>query len=166
MLSDPLLRLTRLLESSSTARVYLRASGGLARLAAAAAVATAPTTDSTKVLSSDSTGVPKAKGSKYEILAEQKGSAPIIGVGSASDAESSEATTGCVDGINGSRSAGHGGVGGAGCRRFGALLSAVAAAMCGGERLAQQEVWRSGLLDRCGRALQAACDVRDDASVG
>lgn len=150
-LSNPLLRLTALLETSYTARIYLRASGGLTRLAVAAVASATPQSpladaNTGKVANQTATSAPPnepvslAAGVNRSLMAHNL---------SADDPSGQT-----VDGVKSMCQDGKGRVGG---RRFGMLLSAVAAALEGGERRAQQDVHRSGLLDGCALALQAAC---------
>lgn len=158
LLSHPLIRLTALLETSSTARVYLRASGGLARLTAAAVAAAAPSTNSppktpstakfqTVNHSANDSGPHSAvdepsRNAKHAAIPTDQS----FSIGGGNDGTNIESSDDQVENS----------VGGVGrnWRRFGFLLSAVAAALEGGERLAQQEVWRSGLLERCAWVLE------------
>ncbi|CAM9363301.1 unnamed protein product [Ectocarpus fasciculatus] len=137
-----LLRLASILEDNPTARVYFRASGGLARLAAAAAAtpaaASRPHQDDRKTNTSASTSSP-------------------LGVPTASGAQGMSAgavETGGGDG-NGDVPSGHA-EGSKHPVRFASMLVAVSAALKGGERLAQQEVFKSGLLgDPCADAMRS-----------
>ncbi|CAN0064567.1 unnamed protein product, partial [Ectocarpus sp. 4 AP-2014] len=142
-----LLRLTSILEDNPTARVYFRASGGLARLtratataaaaAAAAAGASRPDQDvsktSTRASTSSSLVLPQARG------AEGMSAGAIEDGGCDGDGD---VPSGGVDGDKDPV-------------RFASMLVAVSAAIKGGERLAQQEVFKSGLLgDPCADAMR------------
>ncbi|CAN0135886.1 unnamed protein product, partial [Scytosiphon promiscuus] len=155
-----LLRLSSILEGSSTARVYLRASGGLGRLAAATVTAFAAI--AANYSDTDDSG----GGSLCET--EEKASAAEIGPTS-SAAAAGGAECASTDTLNNPRAANSSG---AGCskskptgviqecegdrERFASMLGAVSVALKGEERLAQQDVFHSGLLgDPCARAMQA-----------
>ncbi|CAM9996297.1 unnamed protein product [Ectocarpus sp. 13 AM-2016] len=143
-----LLRLASILEDNPTARVYFRASGGLARLtgatataAAAAAGASRPDQDvgktNTRASTSSPLAVPQARGAE----------------GMSADAIED-------GGCDGDGDVPSGGVdGGSDWVRFASMLVAVSAAIKGGERLAQQEVFKSGLLgDPCADAMRRAVE--------
>ena len=179
----PLLHLATVLEASCSARVYFRASGGLARLAgatrAASLVTTAgvaehgsghcadplienvsiktPSTPATAAAAAELTTFPGSSeasgGGNSEVVRSKK-----EGAGDVSLRERTEKRglgTGDVEALT---------------RRLELLLRALAAALLGGERLAQQDVLKSGLLDGpCAKALLMISDQdakKDSAAIG
>lgn len=132
LLSHPLLRLTAILETNPSIRVYFRASGGLARLAIATSSAAA-------AMSTDHRDT-------------QTTTPPVSPPPSTMGVHAST-------GKSASAEAGHGmGRGVLAQRRFGLMLSAVAAALEGGERVAKLEVMKFGALGGCAQALRVASE--------
>lgn len=134
----PLLDLASILEDDSTARVYFRASGGLARLAGATATA-----------GRCCWGDYSASSADCEVKSETRASTAAIkdvgrafgGGGGARDARAA------TDQLEEERAT------------FASMLTAVSAALKGGERLAQHEVSKSGLLGApCAQAMRAVLD--------
>lgn len=171
--SLPLLHLATVLEESCSARVYFRASGGLARLAEATRAASLVTTVAVDVhraghcadppTENVSGKIPSTPATAAAATAELTRShkPPEANGGGVSEAAPLN-KEGTGDGAlyeHGEKS----GLTAADARnlttRFELMLRALAAALLGGERLAQQDVLKSGLLDGpCGKALLMVSD--------
>lgn len=154
-----LVRLSSILDDSPTARVYFRASGGLGRLAGATV------TFSNAVIADRSdaghSGASRSFEKDKKLSVAEIGLASTAAVAGGIDRASSDAFNNHLEeDSNGSGCAKtkrtdviEGRVGD--LVRFGSMLRAVSVALKGGERLAQQEVFSSGLLgDPCARAIQ------------
>lgn len=165
ILLDPLLRLAALLEASSTARIYLRASGGLANLATAAAALTKAAMGSSagtqKIRECNEINTSNTSMKNRVSVATSEAASVSNPAPSESSKELSSHGSAGSDEIDGTGVEKQNAPSREGIGRLGGLLSAVAAAMTGGERLAQQDVLRSGLLDGCGLVLQAAGNYRN-----
>lgn len=156
---DSLLRLTSLLEDNSTARVYFRASGGLARLAGA--TVTAATAAAAAHCPSDSGAdhPNKNEASTPAVLSPNSAAAAAVnnGGGRAGD-------DGCCGDERNENTATNV-ITEEGCSWFSLMLCAVSAALRGGERLAQQEVFNSGLLDGpCAWAMRTVAEKVEDSA--
>eukprot|EP00752_Nemacystus_decipiens_P002264 g2145.t1 len=156
----PLLRLTSILEDSPTARVYFRASGGLARLAGATATASHCWDDSLR----SAAGADRRQ-DKPEARASASTS-PCSAAGSTEDGRGA-ASRDDGDERDDRRAAAAAAAAprlGEDRATFALMLRAVSAALKGGERLAQTEVSKSGLLGApCARAMRATFNgVRGD----
>lgn len=146
-----LLRLTALLKEKPTARVYFRASGGLAQLAEATATVISsivgPCDFSDAKPSITSPAPSKTPGSpRARNIANERSS-------------SNTSCENCSVGAHDISMTSHGAIATdkRGWQRADLMLRAVAAALEGGERLAQQDVLKSGLLDGpCAWLLQNA----------
>lgn len=135
------------------ARVYLRASGGLSRLLSAVSKSSEVTElFAEEVDNSHRQSTPREPSSPARHDASSK-------------EQQQTSLQGETPGEARSKEKGDGGWEGQPLRRrasfvsrmllVGAMLSVVAAALEGGEMLAQQEVWRSGLLELCAKATEA-----------
>lgn len=154
---DSLLRLTSLLDDNSTARVYLRASGGLARLAGA--TVTAATAAVAHCPGDSGANHPDKNETSTTAVFSPNSTADVAfnnGGGSAGDDGS------CADGRNEKIVTDF--IAEEGWLWFSLMLRAVSAALRGGERLAQQEVFKSGLLD--GPCAQAMRPVVENVQYG
>lgn len=151
LLLHSLLRLTVLMENSPIARIYLRASGGLARLASAAADAAVNVLDPGDIDKTRSDKLGDAPAHGVAPIDACVTHAPSLKVKHSSSAELFSDRK--YRGVYGERDD-RGFCSTAGDRRLELMMFAIAAALEGGERLAQQEVWRSGLLERCGQVLK------------
>lgn len=135
--------LARILDANSTARVYFRASGGLARLAEA----TVASADRRKDLDAAS---PARNGGITSAT-----TCPAARSGPSMSSKLSVSSDGGDMRHGDSQQQGIGVVDMEDRRRFELMLEAVAAALKGGERVAQQDVLKAGLLDGpCARVLR------------
>ncbi|CAN0384762.1 unnamed protein product, partial [Ectocarpus sp. 8 AP-2014] len=139
-----LLRLASILEDNPTARVYFRASGGLARLTGATAAAATAAAGASRPHQDVSRTITPASTSSPLVLPQARG-AEGMSAGAVEDSSG-----------DGDGDVPNGGIdGGKDPLRFASMLVAVSAAIKGGERLAQQEVFTSGLLgDPCADAMR------------
>lgn len=150
----PLVRLTSILEDSPTARVYFRASGGLARLAGATSAAARCWDGSVnRAASADCQGTNETRAAPARSPAANCTAA-------AASTEECGVVSGDRDGDSGDSDSPT-----AAARleedraTFASMLRAVAAALKGGERLAQIEVSKSGLLGApCYQSMRAVFD--------
>ncbi|CBN78096.1 conserved unknown protein [Ectocarpus siliculosus] len=139
-----LLRLASILEDNPTARVYFRASGGLARLSEATAAAAAAAAGASRPHQDVSKTSTRASTSSPLVLPQARG-AEGMSVGAVEDGGGD----GDGDVPSGGADSGKDPV------RFASMLVAVSAAIKGGERLTQLEVFKSGLLgDPCADAMR------------
>lgn len=162
--SQALFCLADFLETNTKARVYFRASGGLARLAGiTAAAATSATADSQKNLSIDNptrnkTVTPASTSIAAPVRSSTSSGQAIVtgrcstnGFDSTGDSSTRHGPTEQHDAAR---------VVVEGDRQLELMLRAVAAALEGGERLAQQEILKSGLLSGpCAQVLRKAREV-------
>lgn len=176
--SLPLLHLATVLEESCSARVYFRASGGLARLAGATTAASLATTTAvadhptghcadppTENVSSKTPTTPATAATAAAELTTSHEPSEASGGGISEDNPLNKEGTG--DGVLYAHE--HGEKSGLTTAdavnlttRLELMLRALAAALLGGERLAQQDVLKSGLLDGpCGKALLMVSDHED-----
>lgn len=154
---DQLSHLTSLLEDSSTARVYTRASGGLARLAGATATAAA----ATRYPSDSSTDHPDKSETSIPAVLRPTSAAAIAANTGVHGGDGG----GCGDKLNERNAAAIASVEES-WLRFASMLRAVSAALRGGERLAQHEVLNSGLLDGpCSQALRTVVEDFEEGVV-